>query len=316
MTDQLADVRHEAERVELGRTGLRVSRLCLGTAGWAVGRSPEADSIATGMRFAEGPLNYLDTSNNYGDSETRIGKVISMLGGRLPEGTVLQTKLDRDPVTNDFSAARMRRSLEQSLERLGMDRLPLLFLHDPENTTYDFAMSKGGPVEQLVAFKDEGLVDHIGISGAPVEMLTRFVDTGLFDALITHSRYTLVDRSAAGLIEHANDLGLGVLNAAPMGGGILSVFPLAFDMYGYQRASATVREAAQAMGALLQERGIPLAAAALQFSLRNPSIHSTIVGALTPGQLDGLLELASLPIPDDVWSRLDELAPDRATWLN
>jgi D-threo-aldose 1-dehydrogenase len=316
MTEQLTDVSAGGARVELGRTRLSVSRLCLGTAGWSDGRSPEADSLATGLRFAQGPLNYLDTSNNYGDSEARIGTVIGMLGGRLPEGTILQTKLDRDPVTNDFSAARMRRSLEESLERLGVDRLPLLFLHDPENTTYDFAMSEGGPVEQLVAFRDEGIVGHIGISGAPVALLSRFVDTGIFDALITHSRYTLVDRSATRLIQHANEAGLGVLNAAPFGGGILSGFPLAFDMYGYQKASDAVRTAAQAMGEFLAPNGIPLAAAALQFSLRNPAIHSTIVGALTPGQFDGLLELATVPIPDEVWHELDQLAPDRATWLN
>ncbi|HVX07035.1 aldo/keto reductase [Humibacter sp.] len=315
MEDQLVDVPFAAERVELGRTGLSVSRLCLGTAGWSDARSAEDDSIATALRFAEGPLNYLDTSNNYGQSEERIGKVIAMLGGRLPDGVVLQTKLDRDPVTNDFSAARMRRSLEESLSRLGVDRLPMLFLHDPENTTYEFAMSEGGPVEQLVAFRDEGIVDHIGISGAPVDLLTRFVDTGLFDALITHSRYTLVDHSATELIRHANESGLGVLNAAPFGGGILSSFPVQLDMYGYQTVSPAVLDAAQAMGALLQRHGIPLPAAALQFSMRNADIHSTIVGALTPDQLDGLFELAELPIADELWGELDALAPDPADWL-
>ncbi|MHA7984384.1 aldo/keto reductase [Rathayibacter sp. CAU 1779] len=316
MDDQLSEVPFAAERVELGRTGMTVSRLCLGTAGWSDGRSDESDSIATGLRFAEGPLNYLDTSNNYGQSEQRIGKLIAELGGRLPEDVVLQTKLDRDPITNDFSAERMRRSLEESLGRLGVDRLPMLFLHDPENTTYEFAMSEGGPVEQLVAFRDEGIVDHIGISGAPVDMLTRFVDTGIFDALITHSRYTLVDRSATELIKHASALGLGVLNAAPFGGGILSTHPVALDLYGYQKVSRPVLDAAHAMGELLDGYGIPLPAAALQFSMHNPAIHSTIVGALTPQQLDGLIELAALPIAESVWKELDDLAPGPADWLD
>jgi D-threo-aldose 1-dehydrogenase len=316
MTDRLTDDIATRERVVLGRSGLSVSRLCLGTAGWSDERSPEPDSLATGLRFVDSPLNFIDTSNNYGESETRIGTLIARLGGQLPPGVILQTKLDRDPVTNDFSASRMRRSLDESLERLGIDRLPLLYLHDPENTSFDFAMSTGGPIEQLVAFRDAGIVDHIGISGAPVDLLTRFVDTGIFDVLITHSRYTLVDRAASGLIEHANENGLGVLNAAPFGGGILSTYPLAFTRYGYVEAPASVRQAAEAMGALLQSRGIPLAAAALQFSMRNPAIHSTIVGALTPEQLDGLLRLSNFPIPHETWAELDELAPHASTWLS
>jgi len=316
MTDRLTDEIATQDRVILGRSGLSVSRLCLGTAGWSDQRSPEPDSIATGLRFVDSPLNFMDTSNNYGESESRIGTLISQLGGQLPSGTILQTKLDRDPVTNDFSASRMRRSLDESLGRLGVDRLPLLYLHDPENTSYDFAMSAGGPVEQLIAFRDAGIVENIGISGAPVDLLTRFVDTGIFDVLITHSRYTLVDRAASDLIEHANEKGLGVLNAAPFGGGILSTYPLAFTRYGYVEAPASVRHAAESMGDMLQSRGIPLAAAALQFSMRNPAIHSTIVGALTPDQLDGLLQLSSYPIPHETWDELDELAPHASTWLS
>ena len=315
MSDHVTEVASVHDRVVLGRSGLSVTRLCLGTAGWSEARSPERDSIATGLRFADGPLNFMDTSNNYGESEERIGRLITRLGGRLPDGVVLQTKLDRDPVTNDFSAERMRRSLDESLERLGLDRIPLLYLHDPENTSYEFAMSADGPVQQLIAFRDAGIVDHIGISGAPVDLLTKFVDTGIFDVLITHSRYTLVDRAATGLIEHAYGRGLGVLNAAPFGGGILSTYPITFTRYGYQEATPSVRHAAEAMGALLHSRGIPLAAAALQFSMRNPAIHSTIVGALTPEQFDGLLQLSTHPIPNDVWAELDDLAPEADTWL-
>jgi D-threo-aldose 1-dehydrogenase len=313
-----AEAGHRAAvRRRLGSTGLEVSALCLGTAGWATDRSDASDSAATAARFFDGPLNFIDTSNNYGlgESELRLGEAISAAGGRVPSGVVLQTKLDRDPVTNSFSGDRMRRSLDESLTRLGVDRLPLLYLHDPENTTFEDTMSAGGAVETLVAMRDEGIVEHIGISGGPVPMLVDYIDTGVFEVLITHSRFTLLDRSAAPLLDHAVAANVGVLNAAPFGGGLLSEFPLSTREYGYTDARAETFAAANAIGLFLEQHGIPLRAAALQWSTRDSRIDSTIVGALTPKQLGNLIALAEYPIGAEVWEELETLAPDRSLWL-
>ncbi|TXN26466.1 aldo/keto reductase, partial [Lacisediminihabitans profunda] len=102
-------------------------------------------------------LTTIDTSNNYGQglSGTIIGKAIR---GTPPEGVLIASKLDCDPETGDFSADRMLRSLEQSLERLGVDRLPLLHLHDPNELTYREAFATGGPCEALSRMRREGLV--------------------------------------------------------------------------------------------------------------------------------------------------------------
>ena len=163
-------------RVPLGRTGLHVSPVCVGTAAWGA-TSPvhglvvhEEDAVATVLAMLDSPLNFIDTSNNYGDgeSERRIGAALARRP--LPDDVVLQTKLDRDPTTNSFDADRMRRSLDESLERLGVDKVPLLYLHDPEHIPFDEAMAVGGPVEVLLALRAEGYADHVGISGGPATL--------------------------------------------------------------------------------------------------------------------------------------------------
>jgi D-threo-aldose 1-dehydrogenase len=307
----------------LGRTGLTVPNLCVGTAAWGVS-SPvhgltvsTADAVATVRRAFEGPVTFLDTSNNYGDgeSERRVGLAVREAGG-LPDGFVVQTKLDRDPVTGSFDDERMRASLAESLERLGLPRVPLLYLHDPEHIGFDAAMAPGGPVETLQALRDEGYADHIGISGGPASMLEQFVETGLFDALITHNRFTLVDRTAERLIESAHGRGVGVLNAAVYGGGVLANWPRTSDRYHYGPASPELLAAIDAMGAAGERYGVPLRAAALQFSTRDPRIDSTVCGVVSPAQLDEAVESASLEIPDELWAELDALCPPPESWRN
>ena len=129
------------DKAPLGRTGLEITPICFGTTG--LGDMPdtygygvdEQRAKATLNAIFDGPANFLDTSRIYGlgRSEERIGAVIRERGG-LPEGFVISTKLDRDPETNRFDAARARRSLEQSLKALGLERIDLLHLHDPEHT--------------------------------------------------------------------------------------------------------------------------------------------------------------------------------------
>jgi D-threo-aldose 1-dehydrogenase len=262
------------------------------------------------------PINFLDTSNDYGagESERRIGEALRQAS--LPQDFVLQTKLDRDPETGSFDADRMRRSLEESVERLGLTSLPLLFLHDPEHISFAEAMAPGGPVATLMALRDEGYAAHIGIAGGPAALMQRYVETDIFDVLITHSRYTLVDRTADDLLTIASDAGLGVINAAVYGGGVLSAWPRVSDQYHYRPASLEVLRAIDAIGSACAAHGVPLIAAALQFSLRDRRIHSTICGIVSPAQLEQTLALAQVEIPDELWQELDELCPDRSGWIN
>ncbi|MFL5704325.1 MAG: aldo/keto reductase [Ktedonobacteraceae bacterium] len=298
----------------LGSTGLQVTPICIGAA--PLGNMPETfayevpeeRALATVRAFFAGPFNFLDTAASYGDgeSERRIGSVLAELGG-LPPGFVLATKADRDMQTGIFTGAQMLRSVERSLRLLGLEQLQLVYLHDPEHISFEEAMQPGGPVEVLQQCKEEGLIAHLGVAGGPIDMMIRFVETGLFEAAISHNRFTLLNREAEPLWEVCTRRGVSALNAAPYGSGILAKGPDAYPRYTYSQASPELLRRARQMEETCGRYGLPLAAAALQFSLRNARIVSTIVGITRPERLAETLKLAQQPIPDELWAELDAI---------
>ena len=205
---------------EIGRTGLKVTDLGFGTAPLAgmpevYGYDLEEDRAeATIAAMLDSGVTLIDTSNNYGDgrAEERLGRVFAARGG-MPDGLVLSTKLDRDPRTDRFDADRARRSLEESLTRLGLDRVHLLHLHDPE-----YARDMGevrAALDTLFAMKEEGLCDATGLAMGRLDLMGELLDHDPFDALISHNRMTLLNRSADALFDRAHGLGIAILNAAP-----------------------------------------------------------------------------------------------------
>jgi D-threo-aldose 1-dehydrogenase len=277
------------------------------TFAYAVG---EERALDTFRAIFDGPVNFVDTAASYGDgeSERRIGIVLRERGG-LPPGFVLATKADRNLQTGDFSGDQVRRSVERSLRLLGLDRLQLVHLHDPEHTTFEAAMAPGGPVEVLQRFKEEGIVEHVGVAGGPIDMMNRYVETGLFEVAISHNRYTLLNAAADPFWDLCRARGVAALNAAPYGSGILAKGPSAYPRYAYQDAGGDIVERARRLEDICARFGIPLAAAALQFSLRDSRIVSTIVGITEPERLTQTLELAAVPIPPELWDELAEVEP-------
>jgi len=230
--------------------------------------------------------------------------------GGLPEGFVLATKADRDPETGDFSGEQMKRSIEGSLERLGLDRLQFVYIHDPEHTTFENIMGPKGALEVLKDYKDQGVIGHLGISGGPIPMLIRYIETGEFSAVETHNRYTLLNRSAEPLLDAAKRLGVAVVNAAPYASGLLAKGPSSYARYVYQEAPQVILERAKAISDICQEFQVPMAAAALQFSMRDERVTSTVVGVTKPERIAQTLELASFPIPDALWEALSAVEYD------
>ncbi|WP_198586933.1 aldo/keto reductase [Glycomyces xiaoerkulensis] len=302
------------ERRKLGRTGIEVTPLCIGTS--PLGRledpgdfdSADARAVATVEAVFDSPVNFLDTSNGYGIAEQRVGAAVRKLGG-LPEGFVLQTKVDPDPVTKDYSGARVRASVEESLERLGVDHLPILALHDPEFMSQD-GFAPGGALEALVELRDGGVADHLAVASGALELSERYLDTGEFDVVLNHNRFTLLNRSAEALYAKAREQGIGVLNAAPYGGGMLVKGPEAQPKYAYRVREDAFRESAVAMAAACERAGVPPAAAALQFSMRSPLVDSTVVGVTRPERVRESLDLMAVDIPASLWEELDALAPE------
>lgn len=301
----------------LGATGLHVPPLCIGCA--ELGNMPETfryavgedQALATLRAIFAGPIRFVDTAAAYGDgeSERRIGMVLRELGG-VPAGFVLATKADRDLATGDFSGAQMRRSVERSLHLLGVSQLELCYLHDPEYSgpePFAHAMAPGGPVEVLRQLQAEGMIRHLGIAGGPIDMLIQFVETGIFVAAISHNRSTLLNRDADPLWDTCQRLGVAAINAAPYGSGMLAKGPEAYPRYMYGQASADLVRRAAVIQAACARFGIPLAAAALQFSLRDPRLTSTIVGISKPERIDETLALAAMAIPDELWDELADM---------
>jgi D-threo-aldose 1-dehydrogenase len=163
------------------------------------------------------------------------------------------------------------------------------------------------------------VIEHVGVAGGPIDMLIRYVETDTFEAVITHNRYTLLNQSAEPLIEIAHQRGLGVLNAAPYGSGLLAKGPAAYPRYAYTPAPDELIVRAHAIEQICADYHIPMAAPALHFSLRDPRIVSTIVGMSRPERVQQTLELAAVAIPDEMWARLDEYVgppadPEAVRW--
>jgi D-threo-aldose 1-dehydrogenase len=305
----------------LGATGLQVSAVGMG--GSPLGSMPQVfgyevgydDAVALVGAVLDSPVRLIDTANGYsgGESERRIGAAIAARGG-LPADFLVATKVDADG--RDYSGDRVRASVAESRQRLGLDVLPLVYLHDPE--AHDFAdlSGPGGAVETLRALRDEGVVGHLGLAGGDVHEMARYLDLGGFEVLLVHNRWTLVDHSAGPLIEQARSQGVAVVNAAVYGGGILADPAGGSTRYGYRPASPDTLRAVAAMDRLCRDAGTDLRTAALQASVDDPRITATVVGFSKPSRLSSTVDALTAELPPELFDRLADLLPSPDNWLD
>jgi D-threo-aldose 1-dehydrogenase len=292
-------------RRALGGTGLTTGELVLGTSALGFRAGPEQAS-ATLRAAAERGLTDWDTSNGYGRAEEFVGSALRALGG---DGIQVFTKADPAPGSDDFSGERVRASVRESQQRLDLDHLPVVHLHDPERIAFDEAMAPDGPVAALRDLQQAGVIGALGVAGGPAALMERYVRTGVFQLLVTHNRFTLLDRSASALLDAAAEHGLGVFNAAPFGGGALTADDGPVGEYHYRPVDDVQRRAVLRIREIARAAGVAVGALALGLSLRDPRITATIVGASRPERLVRILEWAQTDIPGDVWPELDDALP-------
>ncbi|MGI9609862.1 MAG: aldo/keto reductase, partial [Acidimicrobiia bacterium] len=266
---------------------------------------------ATIRAIFDGPANVIDTSRNYGfgRSERRVGEVITEMGG-VPDGFVVSTKLDRDE-SGRFDADQARQSIEESLKALSLDRVDVLFLHDPEYAAdVDDVKGSGGAIDALFRMKADGLADAVGVAMGRLDLLAELVQAYPFDVALNHNRYTLLNRSADELYSYARDAGMAVWNAAPYAGGVLAKGTSSVQQITYSPADDEALAPAREIEQICAEFGVPLGAAALQFSMRDPRISTTVVGVTRPERVASTVEWAEFDIPEELWSAIGQVSYD------
>ena len=300
------------EKVALGKTGLSVSRLCIGMAPiadmpgtYGYGVSVEQAHEMVNAIFDSG-INFIDTSRNYGlgRSEARIGEVIKARGG-IPKGFVISSKLDRDMDTLRFDAGQARTSIEESLRVLNVSKIELLHVHDPEHARSLVEIDgPKGAIAELFKMKDEGLCDAVGLAAGRVDVMMQLIGKWDFDALITHNRYTLVNRNAEAMMELAIARGIAILNGAPYASGVLAKGSTSNAPYAYQKATDDMLEPVRRIERVCAKYGIAPGAAALQFSMRDTRVASTIIGMSKPERIAQTISWATQTIPQAAWDEL------------
>ena len=305
---------------------MHLSKLGYGAASIGNHRKPLSDAVARSVLEAawDAGVRYFDTAPHYGLglSERRLSH---FLAGKPRESYSLSTKVGRllepqesaegqlddegfvVPATHrrvwDFSLDGLRRSAEESMARLGVGNLDILYLHDPERWDIDRGLREGLPA--LARLRDQGLARAIGVGSMSAETLLRSAGSGLVDVLMVAGRYTLADHAGANrLLERCHNHNVTIVAAAVFNGGLLSAPLRASASFDYQPVPPAVLERADRLAAICQQFGVSLRAAALQFPLRDAAVESIVVGGTTPDQVRGNAEDIRAEIPTQLWDAL------------
>jgi D-threo-aldose 1-dehydrogenase len=318
------------KRSEIRNTGTRVTALGFGAASIGNLYRPIDEETAMDAVSAawEGGIRYFDTAPHYGLglSELRLG---AALRGRPRAEYTVSTKVGRllvpNPAPNgsdleaegfavpddylrvrDYSRDGVLRSIESSLDRLGLDRLDIVYVHDPEDHM-DAAIADAIPA--LIDLREQGVVGAVGAGMNIVEPLQRFVDETDVDVLMVAGRWTLVDHSAGSLLSDCAAAGVAVVAAAPFNSGLLSrPDPTDDAMFDYGRAPSDVLETARAYARACVERGTQLPIAAIQFPLRDAAVASVVAGMRTRAQVALNISWINAPIDERLWAELPPAA--------
>ncbi len=292
----------------------------------------EATVAAVDAAWERG-IRYFDTAPHYGLglSEQRMGKalrnrprgeyVLSTKAGRLLEpnpggestwdddGFIVPASTKR---VWDFSRDGIRRSIDESLDRLGVDHIDIAYLHDPDE---HWASASTTGIEALRELRDEGVVGAIGVGMNQAEMPAAFIRNCDIDVVMIAGRYTLLDRSAEReLLPLALEHDVAIVAAGVYNSGLLSSPDVPTDArFNYSQAPAALIDGARDMAALCREYGVTLPDAAVQFALRHPAVRSVVLGAHTVEHVTGGIDRIDAEIPAELWDRLDERAASLAT---
>jgi D-threo-aldose 1-dehydrogenase len=229
---------------------------------------------------------------------TKVGRLL--VPGPTPDDSIFAATPPVVPVF-DFSADGVRRSVDESLERLGLDRIDLLHVHDPEDHL-DRAEAEAFPA--LLRLRDEGVIGAVGVGTNFAAVAARFVGRVDLDCVLLAGRCTLLDRTGPAVVFDACvEHGVRVIAAGVFNSGVLAA-PGPGAHFDYAPAPPDVLSRAERLRATCASFGVPLAAAAVQFPLRHPAVDTVLVGAQSPAEIREDADLLDVAIPDDLWPAL------------
>jgi D-threo-aldose 1-dehydrogenase len=310
-------------RKRLGKTGVEVTTVGIGTA-WIGTRTSPADTmdlevdddlaIATLHAALEEGVALIDTAPLYLGlrSERLVGRALRERPD-LAVGVVVETKCCRHVDGSDYSYDGAMRSVDGSLQRLGVGRIELIYVHDPPHDIVARVTGAGGALQALRKLQSEGVVGHIGIASNYPDDNAPYIETGEFEMAVVPDAYSLLNQVALQRIFPAAErFEMGIVVATPLERGILATGVRgSLSEYLGRRFRPEVLEQVAKLESVCERHGVSLASVALQFVTRHPVVSTTIPGPRSPEEAWQNARAASEPIPDAFWHDLEPLV---STW--
>lgn len=304
----------------LGNTGLEVSPLSFGASslGGVFHGINESDAIHAAHTAIEGGMNFIDVSPYYGHykAETVLGKALR----EIPRDKyILSTKVGRygkDGVnTWDYSGRRATESVYESMERLGIDHIDLINVHDIEFA--DLRQVAEETLPALVELRDKGIVSHVGITDLQLENLQWVIDhvpAGTVETVLNFCHFCLCDDKLTDYLDYFESHGIGVINASPLSMGLLSER----GVPAWHPAPQPLVEACARAAAHCKTKGYPIEKLAIQYALTNERIATTLFSSANPDNVKRNLQWASEPIDGQLVQEIQDIIGDqkRVSWKN
>lgn len=305
---------------EIGKTGMIVSELSFGASslGGVFHSVKESDAVAAVHAAVDGGMNFIDVSPYYGHykAETVLGKALR----EIPrEKYYLSTKVGRygrDGVnTWDYSAARAKASVYESMERLGIDHIDLINVHDIEFA--DLKQVAFETLPALVELREQGVVGHVGITDLQPENLKWVIENvpaGTVESVLCFCHYSLNDDLLTEYFDFFEAKGIGIVNASPLSMGLLS----SRGVPPWHPAAKTLVDACARAAAHCAEKGYPIEKLAIQYSISSPRIATTLFSSANPDNVRKNLEYASTPADPELVKEVQDIIGDqkRVRWKN
>ncbi|MBO7468008.1 MAG: aldo/keto reductase [Bacteroidaceae bacterium] len=308
------------EKRALGKTGMMLSRLSFGASslGGVFHAVKEAEAIDAVFTALDNGMNFIDVSPYYGyyRAETVLGKALR----QLPRDKYyLSTKVGRygkDGVnTWDYSARKAKESVYESMERLGVDYIDLINVHDIEFADLQQVAEETLPA--LVELRDKGIVKHVGITDLQLENLRWVVEhtpAGTVESVLNFCHYCLCDDKLKDFFGFFEERGIGIINASPLSMGLLS----SRGIPEWHPAPKQLVEACSKAAAYCEAKGYPIEKLAIQYSVENPHICTTLFSSANPKNVEKNARWAEEPMDDTLVAEVREIIGDsfRLSWKN